>query len=71
MLDYKRMVEEIDKLANTDFGEDMSFKANVTVNGEYREISQEDARKMANIIGSIYLISHSIHCSNCGKKYKI
>lgn len=71
MLDYKRMVEEIDKLVNTDFGEDMSFKANVTVNGEYKEISQEDARKMANIIGSVYLISHAIDCDNCGKKYKI
>lgn len=71
MLDYKRMVEEIDKLVNTDFGEDMNFKANILVNGKYREITQEEAREMANIIGQVYLISHAIDCENCGKKYKL
>ena len=64
-LDYKKMIESIDKLVNTDFSEDMSYKANIRVDGKFNEISQEDARDMANIIGQVYLISHAAHCRNC------
>jgi len=70
-LDYKKMIEEIDILVDTDWGEEMSLLANITTNGKYKEISQEDARAMANVIGQVYLISHSLHCSNCCKKYKL
>lgn len=69
-VNYLKMLQDIDEIVNTDFTEDMNMKANITYSGTHRLISQDDARKMANIIGSVYLISHAIHCENCGSKYK-
>lgn len=68
-LDYKKMLKEINDLVETDFGEDMSLRANIEYCGKLLDISQRDAREMANIIAKVYLISHCIHCKSCGAKY--
>lgn len=69
-LDYKKMIEDINDLVETDFGEDMSLRANIEYCGKLLDISQRDAREMANIIGKVYLISHCVHCESCGVKYR-
>lgn len=65
-LDYWKMVRDIDSLVSSEFCEEVSCKA-----GFDREISQEEAKTMANIIGKVYLISHCISCCACDTKYKI
>lgn len=62
---YKKMLEDINNLVQTDFCVDMDFKQ---LEGQ-AEYTQEEALKMANIIGRVYGIAHSINCS-CGGKYK-
>ena len=62
---YKEMVKDINKLVETEFCEEMSWK---TI-PRSRPYTQKEAVGMANILGSIYLISHSPRCV-CGAKYK-
>lgn len=69
-LDYKKMVEDINNLVETDFAEDMSMRANITHSGKHQEIKQEDAREMASLLARVYLISHCVHCESCGAKYR-
>ena len=68
-LDLEKMIRAIDELVNTDYCEDMSFKANIARDGKFEEISQEDARNMANILGQVYLISHAIDCKQCSNRW--
>lgn len=64
-LNYWKMVRDIDNLVSSEFCEEVSCKA-----GFDREVSQEEAKEMANIIGKVYLISHCLSCHACDKKYK-
>jgi len=69
-LDYKKMVEDIDKLVNNDLCADLEMCLMPhTLN--HRDISQDDAIKAIKIIGQVYMISHGITCSGCSKKYLI
>lgn len=63
-LNYWKMVRDIDNIVGTEFCEEVSCKA-----GFDREMSQQEAIKMAEIIGKVYLISHCITCDACDKKY--
>lgn len=65
-LNHRKMVLDIDNLVSSEFCEEMSVKA-----GFDREISQEEAKKMAEIIGKVYLISHCNTCTACNPKYRI
>lgn len=58
------MVRDIDNLVSSEFCEEVSCKA-----GFDREISQKEAKEMAEIIGKVYLISHCITCNACDRKY--
>lgn len=58
------MLEDINKLVETDFAEDVCWRS------ERGTISRDDIKKMGGIIGSVYLISHSIHCKSCGSEYR-
>lgn len=66
-MNYQKMIEDIDKLVETDFSADMDGKT-LPKSEPY---TQKEARKMASIIGRVYLIAHGIHCTACGKKYKL
>lgn len=63
-LNYKLMVEDIDKEVQTDFAFDMSNKL-----GFGHEFTQEDAKGMAQIINAVYTIAHCNTCKACNKKY--
>lgn len=70
-LDYKSMVNAIDKIIqdNGDFLEDMECKAHhIGGNPTY---SQRQSAEMADILASIYTISHCVHCKACQGKWLI
>ena len=60
-LDYHKMVKEIDKLVQSDFVFDMGCK----LIPKSREYTQEEAKEMAELLSSIYSISHIEHCIAC------
>ena len=64
-LDYKKMVEDIEEMVNTDFGMEMESK---TLAGS-RLYTQSEAKKMAKLIAEIYGIAHRLYCSGCRGKY--
>jgi len=66
-LDYKKMVKDIYKLVGTDFAMDMDMKCLPHSN----PYTQEEANKMAGIIGQIFSISHCYYCTACQGKYKL
>lgn len=65
-LDYKKMVREIDKYVSNNFCEEMEYRTL-----SKHEISQEEAKKMADILASIFKISHCCWCTSCSEKYRI
>ena len=64
-LDLKRMIKEIDSLVENDFCADMEMKLIF----KSKAYTQKEAKEMADIISSVYSISHCIHCEACAKKY--
>ena len=60
-LDYHIMVKAIDKLVQTDFVFDMECRLIPPM----KEYTQEEAREMADLLSSIYSISHIEHCKAC------
>ena len=66
-LNYKKMVEDINLIVQTDFMLDMECKQ---IPGA-KPYSQEEAEEMANALGRIYAISHCDTCSACNKKYRL
>lgn len=64
-LDTAKMSQEVSELVETDFAFDMNFKL---IDKKY-EYTQEEARKMADILGRIYSIAHCIHCRACQQIY--
>ena len=67
MLDYKKMVSDIDYLVNNYFCADMEMR--LIPNSQ--KYTQEESKKMSDIIARVYSISHCISCSACSQKYKI
>jgi len=61
-LDHLKMLEEIDNFVENDLMSDMMERT--------KPYTQKEARKMAQTLGSIYSISHCIHCEACQPKYK-
>jgi hypothetical protein len=60
IINYKKMLEEINNLVDNDFCAEMEMKGRYT---------QKEAKQMADIITKVYSISHCISCSACSKKY--
>lgn len=54
-------LEEIDSLVETDFAADMETK----LLPKSRPYTQQEAKEMADVISSVYLIAHRIHCKSC------
>lgn len=65
-MNFKRMIQDIDKLVKTDFAFDMECK----LIPDSMMYTQEEAKQMADIISSVYAISHCEHCKSCSKKYE-
>ena len=61
------MLEDIDKLVNNDWNEDMECRRL----DKPPKYSQKEIDKMVNVLGQVYLISHCLSCESCAKKYKI
>jgi hypothetical protein len=66
-LDFKRMVEEIVPLVETEWAAEMELRQLP----HSRKITQDEAMQMLDIIGKVYLIAHAIHCEACSSKYTI
>lgn len=64
-LNYKKIAEDVNDLVQTDFVFDMDCKQ---IPGS-KDYTQEEAVKMANLIGRIYSISHCVTCTACNSKY--
>ena len=61
-LDHYRMLEEICELVENDFCADMEVQ---------EKYSQEDAKKMTEILGQVYLIAHCIGCRACQHRFSL
>ncbi len=53
-LDYEKMIKAVDDLVQTDFCFDINCKS-IPKSKPY---TQEEAKKMASLLGGIYMISH-------------
>ena len=65
-MNYKKMVQDINKLVDNDFSFDMELKL-IPNNKKY---TQEESLEMANLISKVFGISHCLTCEGCGIKYK-
>ena len=68
VLDYKRIVAEIDKCLATDWAFEMIDCKRMPGAKPY---TQNEAEEMADMLGKIYLIAHCIRCKACQTKYII
>lgn len=66
-LDYKKMVEEIDNLVETDFCMEMACKAT----HPEEPYTHEESTQMRDILMEIYQIAHCRNCNACQGKYKL
>lgn len=67
MLNYKKMVQRIDELVNNDFCLSMEMK----LMPKAELPTKQEIKKMIDIIGKVYTISHCITCGVCDGEYKI
>jgi DNA mismatch repair ATPase MutL len=68
ILNYKKMVDEIDDLVENDFVADMECRAGLP---NQRPFTQKEAKAMARLLSSIYSIAHCNTCEACQNKYLI
>jgi len=59
------MLKDINQLVDTDYMFEMELKRLP----HSKPISQKDARKVIDLLGKVYLISHAIDCGACQRKY--
>ena len=65
-INLKLMLSDILKLVDTNFCMEMDTRL-------YRkkaEFTQDEAKKMAGIIGDVYSIAHCLYCGSCAGKYR-
>jgi len=66
-LDYKRMVEEIDKIVNNeDFG-----NLELSLMPKSKPYTQKEAGKMMKMLGQVYRVAHCVTCTACARRYMI
>ncbi len=64
-MDYLKMLKEIDSLIFTGFIGEMENK----LMPDSEPYTQEESKKMAELLTKVFKIAHSIHCKSCGKEY--
>lgn len=57
----EELMEKINNLVENDFCGDMTACAFI----ESKEYTQEESKKMAQILGEVYSYSHQTHCDGC------
>lgn len=67
MLNYKKMIEDIVGILDIDFLFDMDVKT--MPKGE--PYTQEEAKRMAEMLGKVYKVAHSIGCKACQSDYAV
>ena len=65
-LDYLKMLTEIDKLVDNDWGFEIIDCKNMP---NAKPFTQKEAREMSKVLGQIYSIAHCISCPPCQGKY--
>jgi len=66
-LNYLKMLKDIENKVEDDF----VFNMNCKRMPNSKPYTQKEAEQMADLLGSVYSISHCIHCRACQKKYLI
>lgn len=67
-LNYKKMIEEVSALVETDFC--FSMDSRFATSGKVK-FTNDEAKEMAGLLGSIYSIAHCVHCGACNPKYRV
>lgn len=69
-INYKEIAEDGYKIITDNFGflGDMEWKANAPTTQP--EFTQKEAKKMARILGRLYMVLHCVECDICGAKYR-
>jgi len=67
-LDFEKMIDDIDTLVNTDFVADMEMRSYRGATGKY---TQEESKKMAQLLTKTYWIAHCNTCTSCNGDYLI
>ena len=68
-LNFKKMVEEIDVLTDTEFCFNMELKLLPLTEKNKTCYTQKEAQKMVELLSSIYSVAHCIHCKACQTRY--
>lgn len=67
-MNYKKLLNEINKEVDNDWGYDMvdgHIYFDKNTKPYYKDFTQKEAQEMAQTLGRIYRISHTIHCKAC------
>lgn len=64
-MNYKKMVEDINKLVDNDWFADIDEHSIHNT-----PFTQVEALQMAEVLGQVFMISHAIYCGACGRKYQ-
>ena len=67
MLDHKKMLEEIDRLVESDF----LFSMEAKLIPHTKKYTQREAQEMVDILDSVYRVVHCLHCKACQTRYKV
>jgi hypothetical protein len=62
----REILKRINNLVDNDFVFDMECKLIPKV----KKYTQEEAQKMADLLGGVYMLSHTIHCKACREHLK-
>ena len=64
-LNYKKMIEEVDKLISDDFLSEMELR----LLPKSKAITQKEAKVLIKRLLNVYSISHCVTCRACQTKY--
>ena len=65
-MNYRKMLEDINNLVDTDFCAEMEMKT-LPKSGSY---TQMEAEEMSKLLAKVYSISHCLYCQSCRRKLK-
>lgn len=59
-LDMEKMLKAINEIVQVDFAQEMSIRD---------EYTQEEAKRMSEVIDSVYMVVHCMDCKACARKW--
>lgn len=63
-------LKAIDEIVSSDWGYSVTDDMVDLPSGKYKVFTQKQAEEMADAIGRIYMIAHTIHCTGCDAGWK-